>query len=292
MACLFAFLWLVCVIGLLLYLLIAQMEADRQRIEDYQRKQAKAAAEAAAKMAAARREAARREEQVRRDKEAEHKMRVAEREAIEKAAGFKQTPSLSNGQQEKFDAIDAAIREILMARLGRSERLTVRCMASPTGRIAFDWVVTDPRLKNPTVTVFRDDKLVMHDVGVANQWGGQLARGQFADFKFRLSGDFGQPEEVLFEMHIPTAAQWNDAVRQILLSEAVRAEVHIKPVVDAATSIEQEIGAAIDLSFKLQKMKADAYQRVDHFGMSDEDKLAFKAGVDSIFAKTQDRYEL
>jgi vacuolar-type H+-ATPase subunit H len=99
-------------------------------------------------------------------------------------------PHLQNGidRAKGFAAVDEMLREVLLTRLVRGKYLTVKYVASPTGRMALEWVVTHARLDEARVALFCDDTKIMSDVGTSNRWGGQVHRGVAVRLRLRCTG--------------------------------------------------------------------------------------------------------
>jgi hypothetical protein len=236
---------------------------------------------------------------------AEHKAWKAEQGELERAARERAeaeaqaivagamglVPQLQNGldRAKGFVAVDEMLREVLMTRLVRGKHLTVKYVASPTGRMALEWVVTCARLDEPRVVLLCNDDKIMTDIGTSNRWGGQVNRGVVVRFVLKLHKTEGEHvlDSVGFEVHIPTERQWADAV------EAVEPVTEAPAAVDPATAMEREIDAQLTQTFTLLKKKKSAYEALDTSGIatSDEDAEEYKAKIDGVIAKVGDKYE-
>lgn len=213
---------------------------------------------------------------------------------IERAMGFAQARKKERNTYPGFAEVDDALRVLLLKRLFRGKLITISYLASPAGRIALEWVVTDTRFESPRVKVRKNGFLLMDDIGTANQWAGQMDRGTSAEFMIVLLNGERELEDVVFTLHIPSASQWTEAVKSPppAISTATAAASVAKKPSKSPSALEREVTAEIDQLATLRKVKGKVYKRIEKSaGLSEEDKEAFKADVDGVVAKVRDKYE-
>lgn len=237
-------------------------------------------------------------QQARLDKAAQESREKAEAEAkriVEQAIGIAaklDQVDLSKG----WDAVDNALREAHFTRLVRGKHLTAKCLASPTGRIAIEWIVADDKFKSYILNLKRDDKLIMQDCGEANRWAGQLRRGTRCMFEISLRDRHGYLlESAQFEIHTPSLDEWNETVEPMpeLVVPAPPPPPAPEPEPDDPTTpFEREITASLVQATVVRKVRDEHYAAIDQIdGLDEQQKEDAKADVDSAIARVRDRYE-
>lgn len=119
---------------------------------------------------------------------------------------------LLSANLEEGASLDLIVNQRLLHQARQGRVMNVHFVAVPAGRLVIQWSVTCDGPLVPLVTGFRDGKRIFSEHSFAGEHPDQVTRGVRYVYSFRVQRDgrlIEKEDEFLFEVIIPTPAQWN-----------------------------------------------------------------------------------